>query len=162
MKYYKKQWLIAEETYKHTGSYVEAAEKSGIPRITIKKRSERKNWKPEKDEQVAQVRAEIKEEIKQETKKEIKTVLTKSREVQEKAEEELPKCENATQKAALMNVMVKAMQVEGKITKELVESVGFNVQVEMKPLLGGASVATVKDVSNNNSNKKDTKPRKEN
>ena len=48
-KYTKEQWIIAEETYKNTGSYIQAYDKSRVPINNIKVKSVRKNWKPEKD-----------------------------------------------------------------------------------------------------------------
>ena len=145
-KYAKQQWITAEETYKNTGSYIKAESKSGIPVNNIKVNSIRKNWKPEKDENVYRMYTEIAYTIRQETKEEIKTVLEKVRTVQDVINKELPLCENQWQKAALFNAYIKSLWIEGKITKELVNSLENTGQVEMKPLLGGESVKSVKNL----------------
>ena len=145
-KYTKEQWIIAEETYKNTGSYIKAQDKSRVPINNIKVKSLRKNWKPEKDNNVHRMHTEIASTIRQETKEEIKTVLEKNRSLQEQLEP-LLKNKKASEKIAAARALIECHKVEGKITGELVKRTKAEVSiVEMKPLLGGASVRQIKEL----------------
>ena len=138
-KYTKEQWITAEETYKNTGSYIQAHNKSRVPVNNIKVKSLRKNWKPEKDNNVHQMYTEIASTLKQETKEEIKTVLEKTRNLQEQLEP-LLKNKKSLDKIAVARALIECYKVEGKITGELVKRTKAEVSiVEMKPLLGGKS-----------------------
>ena len=145
-KYTKEQWITAEETYKNTGSYIQARDKSRVPINNIKVKSLRKNWKPEKDENVHRIHAEIASTIRQETKEEIKTVLEKNRSLQAKLEPLLNN-KKPLEKIAVARALIECHKVEGKITGELVKRTKAEVSiVEMKPLLGGASVRQIKEL----------------
>ncbi len=149
-KYTKQQWITAEETYKNTGSYLQARFKSGIPVNNIKVKSVRRSWKREKDSNVYRMYTEIVEEIQQETKQEIKSVLTKIRETQELIQNELSLCKTISQKVPLFHIYIKTLSIEGKITGELNNR--YPAQTVGKPILGGASIRTVKELRKNKTN----------
>lgn len=145
-KYTKEQWIIAEETYKNTGSYIQARDKSRVPVNNIKVKSLRKNWKPEKDNNVHRIYTEIASTIRQETKEEIKTVLEKTRNLEKRLDDLMNTSGKNIEVIAAARAIIECHKTEGKITGELVKRTKHSGQVEVKPLLGGASVRQIKEL----------------
>ena len=146
-KYTKEQWIIAEETYKNTGSYIQAHDKSRVPINNIKVKSVRKNWKIQKDENVYRIYTEVAAEIKQETKEEIKTVLEKTRNLEKRLDDLMDTSGKNIEVIAAARAIIECHKVEGKITGELVKrtKTEHSGQVEVKPLLGGESRKNVRN-----------------
>ena len=118
-KYSNLQWKTAEDTYKFTGSYKRANEKSGIPVNNIKVKSVRKSWKRDKDTNVYRIYTEIANEIKEESKEEIKTVLEKIQAMQKFLENDIEQSKTVKQKLKFLNTYINYLWLEGKITGEI-------------------------------------------